>query len=322
MERYERILAIHRVLKSARHPVSLACLLDETGASRATLYRDIAFLRDALGAPLDADGDGRVSYRGDEAERFELPGLWLSPEELHALLATHQLLTRTGPDVLGSALAPLKGRIDALLAQQAGGKRWPMERVRVIATGTRRLDEHAFRTVATAVLERKRLNFDYRARSTDAASKRSVSPQRLTHYRDNWYMDAFDHEREALRSFAVDRISAAHMLATNAHDLPDQELNQHLASSYGIFSGTPKATATVLFSAKAARWVADEHWHSNQQGRFLPDGRYELKLPYSNARELLMDVLRYGADAEVVAPPALRAQIRSLLQLALGAYEH
>lgn len=322
MERYERILAIHRVLKSARNPVPLARLLDETGASRATVYRDIAFLRDALGAPVEADGDARISYHADEADRFELPGLWLSPDELHALLATHQLLARTGPDVLGSALAPLKGRIDSLLAQQAGGKRWPLERVRVIATGTRRLDEHAFRTVATAVLERKRLNFDYRARSTDAASKRSVSPQRLTHYRDNWYLDAFDHEREALRSFAVDRISAAQMRDANAHDVPDDELNQQLASSYGIFSGTPKAIATVWFTAKAARWVADEHWHSKQQGRFLPDGRYELKLPYSNARELLMDVLRYGADAEVVAPPALRAQIRTLLQLAVGAYEH
>jgi predicted DNA-binding transcriptional regulator YafY len=322
MERYERILAIHRVLKSARHPVPLSRLLDETGASRATVYRDIAFLRDALGAPVEADGDARISYHADAADRFELPGLWLSPEELHALLAAHQLLARTGPDVLGSALAPLKGRIDSLLAQQAGGKRWPLERVRVIATGKRRIDEHAFRVVATAVLERKRLAFDYRARSTDAASKRNVSPQRLTHYRDNWYLDAFDHEREALRSFAVDRIAAAHMRDANAHDLPDEELNQQLASSYGIFSGTPKATATVLFTAKAARWVADEHWHSKQQGRFLPDGRYELKLPYSNARELLMDVLRYGADAEVVEPPALRAQIRTLLQLAVSAYEH
>ncbi len=79
--------------------------------------------------------------------------------------------------------------------------------------------------------------------------------------------------------------------------------------------------ATIVFSAKAARWVADEHWHSKQEGRFLPDGRYELKVPYSQSRELLMDVLRYGADAEVVAPPALREQARTLLQLALSAYE-
>ena len=76
-----------------------------------------------------------------------------------------------------------------------------------------------------------------------------------------------------------------------------------------------------MFSAKAARWVADEHWHSQQQGRFLPDGRYELKLPYSSGRELLMDVLHYGSDAEIIEPASLREQARTLLSLAIANYE-
>src|SRR5690606_10373218 len=126
---------------------------------------------------------------------------------------------------------------------------------------------------------------------------------------------------DGLRSFAVDRISAARQLDEPARDVPDEELDRQLASSYGIFSGTPKGWATIVFSAKAARWVADEYWHSQQQGRFLPDGRYELKLPYSSGRELLMDVLHYGSDAEIVEPPPLREQARTLLQLAISNYE-
>lgn len=321
MDRYERILALHRHLKSARYPVSLQTLMDDLACSRATLYRDIAFLRDALGAPLESLGDSGFRYDEKQAERFELPGLWLSSDELHALLAAHQMLTRTGQGVLSSALAPLKGRIDTLLAQQAGGRRWPVERVRVIASGVRRRDETAFRLVASSVLERRQLSFDYLARSTNQPSHRRVSPQRLTHYRGNWYLDAWDHDREALRSFSVDRITHAKLHDESARDLPDTELDQHLASSYGIFSGTPKGTATIVFSAKAARWVADEHWHSKQEGRFLPDGRYELRLPYSNAKELLMDVMRYGTDAVIVEPPSLRAQARTLLQLSLAAYD-
>ena len=321
MDRYERILALHRSLKTARYPVPIKRLMEELACSRATLYRDIAFLRDALGAPVESEGEGSIRYDEKEAERFELPGLWLNSDELHALLAAHQLLDRTGQGVLSSALAPLKGRIESLLAQQAGGKRWPVERVRVIASGVRRRDELAFRLVASAVLERRQLEFDYLARSTNERTHRKVSPQRLTHYKDNWYLDAWDHDREGLRSFSVDRIQHAKLLDGAARDLPDADLNQHLASSYGIFSGAPKGMATLVFSAKAARWVADEHWHSKQEGRFLPDGRYELKLPYSNAKELLMDVMRYGADAEVMEPPALRAQARTMLQLALSAYE-
>ncbi len=320
MERYERALALHRLFKAARYPIPTKRMMEELGCARATLYRDIAYLRDVLGAPLDGSGDGTYRYAEGEGARFELPGLWLNSDELHALLATHQLLERTGSAVLSGALAPIKARIEGLLAEQAGGKRWPVERVRVIASGQRAMDQLAFRIAASAVLERRQLGFDYRARSTDERSHRKVSPQRLTHYRDNWYLDAFDHARDALRSFAVDRISAAHMFDAAAQDVPDSVLDEHLAAGYGIFSGAAKAWATIVFSAKASRWVADTHWHSRQEGRFLPDGRFELRVPYSNGKELLMDVLRYGADAEVVAPPALRAQARASLQLALGQY--
>ncbi|HEX8778772.1 MAG TPA: WYL domain-containing protein, partial [Rhodanobacter sp.] len=163
--------------------------------------------------------------------------------------------------------------------------------------------------------------FRYRARTTGSDSRRTVSPQRLTHYRDNWYLDAWDHDREALRSFAVDRIAEAQALDASARDLPEAELDQALASSYGIFAGQPKAKATIRFSAHAARWVADEHWHSQQVGTWLPDGRYELQLPYSNSKELLMDVLKYGPDAEVIAPLPLREEMKILLQLAQGAYQ-
>src|SRR3546814_1413660 len=103
-------------------------------------------------------------------------------------------------------------------------------------------------------------------------------------------------------------MSGARQLDAAARDVDDAQLDQHLAGSYGIFSGPPKGVATIVFSAKAARWVADEHWHSQQQGRYLADGRYELKVPYSAPRELLMDVLHYGSDAEIVEPESLRSE--------------
>jgi predicted DNA-binding transcriptional regulator YafY len=322
MDRYERILTLHRILKNARYPVPLKRLMDELECSRATAYRDIAFLRDALGAPIDSEGDqAAFSYAADEAERFELPGLWLSSEELQALLALNELVGRTGPGILASALAPLRTRIDRLLSDQTDGRSFPLDRIRVIGYGSRKVDEQTFRHVASAVLGRKQLKFDYRARSTNEGTQRTVSPQRLTHYRDNWYLDAWDPGREGLRSFALDRIARAEVLEAPAEDRSNDELNRHLASSYGIFSGAPKAWATIRFSPHAARWVADEHWHSQQQGQWLEDGRYELKVPYSNSRELLMDVLKYGPDAEIVAPVSLREEMKIMLQLAVGAYQ-
>lgn len=323
MDRYERILTLHRILKSARYPVAFAQIKDELGCSRATVYRDIAFLRDALGAPIEGgEGDeATFRYADGEGDRFELPGLWLTSDELAALLALNELLDRSDPGVLAGALAPFRARMERLLSDHASGRSLPVDRIRVLASGSRRLDQGAFRVVASALLNRQRLKFGYRARSTDASTERVVSPQRLAHYRDNWYLDAWDHSRDALRSFALDRIKSPVALDEPALDRDAAELDAHLASSYGIFSGAPKAWATIRFSPHAARWVADEHWHSQQQGTRLPDGRYELKLPYSNSRELLMDVLRYGADAEVVAPVSLREEMKIMLQLALGAYQ-
>lgn len=301
--------------------MSVAKLMDELGCSRATVYRDIAFLRDALMAPINAEGEGTFRYDASEGDRFELPGMWMSSEELHALLAAQQLLSRTGGGVLSGALAPLQARIEALLAEQSGGKRWPVERVRVIPYHSRRQDEGVFRVVASTTLERQQLGFEYRARSTDEVTRRTVSPQRITHYRGNWYLDAWDHQREGLRSFSVDRISHARQLDAVAVDVAEDELNRHLSSGYGIFSGEPKGWATIRFTAKSARWVADEHWHSQQQDRWLADGRLERKVPFSVGRELLMDVLHYGADAEIIEPVSLREQAKALLSLSLSRYD-
>nr|MBP8177507.1 HTH domain-containing protein [Xanthomonadales bacterium] len=162
MDRYERILTLHRILKSSRYPVPFDRLKDELRCSRATLYRDIAFLRDALGAPIDTDADNHAfGYAKDEAERFELPGLWLSSEELAALLALHQMLARTGPGVLSNALAPLRTRIERLLSNQESGKQYELGRIRVTGAATRRIDEAVFRAVASAVLERRQFAFRY-----------------------------------------------------------------------------------------------------------------------------------------------------------------
>jgi predicted DNA-binding transcriptional regulator YafY len=192
MERYYRALALHRVFKTARAPVTAAWIMKKFGTSRATMYRDLAFLRDVLDAPLESTRQAYY-YDKEKGEGFELPGLWFRSDELHALLAAHHLLDRPDDGVLAGALAPLKTRVDELLVEHRGGKRWPMDRIRLIASGQRDLDQDVFRYTAGAVVERRRITFDYLARSTDVRSHRTVSPQRLTHYRDNWYLDAQYH---------------------------------------------------------------------------------------------------------------------------------
>ncbi|MCB1874183.1 MAG: WYL domain-containing protein, partial [Gammaproteobacteria bacterium] len=142
----------------------------------------------------------------------------------------------------------------------------------------------------------------------------------LLHYRDNWYLEAWCHLRAGLRTFALDSIRDARMLETAAEEIGAQSLHDYSAATYGIFSGNAERTAVLRFRPERARWVAAEQWHPNQQSHWLGDGRYELKIPYSQTPELVMDILKYGPDVEVVEPKALRELVGERLRLAAKVY--
>jgi proteasome accessory factor C len=130
----------------------------------------------------------------------------------------------------------------------------------------------------------------------------------------------WDDESDELRTFSLDRVRRAKVLEERALDLPDAELDGHYASAYGIFGGKADNVAVLRFSAERARWVADETWHPEQEGKSLQDGRYELRIPYRDSRELVMDIMRHGAHVEVIEPASLRDEVRQQLEKAARQY--
>lgn len=321
MDRFDRIYALHKILSNRRTPVSRETLQEKLECSRATVQRAIDDLRTYLGAPVQYDREYN-GYRLDDnaGALFELPGLWFNPSELHALLAAHRLLTPTQPSLLEDELIPLRQRIEHLLAHRKAGNRELLERVRILQMAPRPVDMDVFRKVATATVERARFKVLYHGRARDAITERWLSPQRLVHYRANWYLDAWCHLRRALRSFSLDRL---HIVAVGgtAKEIDEKRLDRHFASAYGIFAGEPKHTAVLRFTSAAARWVADEQWHPQQESKVLEDGAVELRIPYSDPRELIMDILKYGADVEVLRPAKLRREVVKRLLSALAVYK-
>ena len=177
-----------------------------------------------------------------------------------------------------------------------------------------------FRNVSQATLARRRLRIQYHGRISDELTDRDVSAQRLVFYRGNWYLDGWCHVRNDLRSFAVDAIQASAVLAEVASEIEEEFLNEHLGSGYGIFAGPATHEAVLRFEPGAARWVAREVWHSRQQRRIESTGHLVLTIPYANDQELLMDVLRYGSDVEVIAPDSLRNLVQRELKNAIDRY--
>lgn len=317
MDQFGRYFRFDKIIRSHRKPVPRQVLQDRLGVSRATVQRTIVELR-GYGVPLEYDREHNGWYY-TPGVAFELPGVWFTHSELFALMTAHELLANTEPSLLKDALAPLRKKIDALMtAEHLGAGELP-KRVRIIRLAGRG-PGLCFASVARALVEAKQLQFDYRARTTSADSSRTVSPQRLTHYRDNWYLDGWCHERKDLRSFALERIVNARVDVKAARHIATKKLHDHFATAYGIFAGQPIATARLMFSAHRAQWVAEEMWHPAQQGIFLPDGRYQLDLPYSDTRELVMDILKNGNEVEVISPDSLRDEVADKLKSALAQY--
>jgi|CXWL01.1.fsa_nt_gi predicted DNA-binding transcriptional regulator YafY len=318
MDRTERIALLHSLLSKHRRGLSSVRLMEEVKCSRATLYRDLAFMRDALGAPLENEGDPLPSWRyvNRNLDAFQLPGVWLSPDELYAMMLAQHVLKQSGAGLLSQAIGPMDTRIQKILGDKADH----LDRLRIKRTQARRCNTAVLRIVTEAVLGRRQLRFSYQARSSDHEKERLVSPQQLIHHRDNWYLDACEAGRTAVLCFALDRIRRPELTADAAIGIPVADLAADHESGYGIFAGPATATAVIRFTPHAARWIADEHWHPKQRQRLLPDGSLELTIPYANPRELLMDVTRYGKDAQVISPPELREQARLMHVEATAAY--
>jgi predicted DNA-binding transcriptional regulator YafY len=321
MARYERVAEIYDILATASTPMSLESLCQALDASSATVKRLVRFLREQLLVPVEFDRESG-GYRVCKTDAVESRpvGPAYDSRELTALLTAYDLLEQIPPGLFRKETAQARTRLKQLLYRRPTGRGELKDRVRLLAPQNRRVDEHRFQAVLTALATEKRIKLAYRSRTRNTAQTRVVSPQRLTYYRSNWYLAAWCHVRRDLRVFSLDRIVAADLTPIPAQMLAVKTLESRLSSGYGIFEGEANATAVLKFSPDSARWVADEEWHPNQRQERLPDGALVMHIPYSHPTELRMDIQRYGADVEVLGPPALRSAIADSLARAAALY--
>jgi predicted DNA-binding transcriptional regulator YafY len=311
--RYSELLSNRRFLTKQE-------LMNLQEVSLATLKRDLAKLRDQMNVPIVFDRD-LGGYKLDKtSERTELPGFWFSQDEMLALLTIQSMIGELEPGLLGPKIKPLQDRLNSILISQGLDAGTLTQRVRLLQAGKRRMPLKSFETVAKATLERKQVRVLHFNRQNGEKLDRIISPQQLLFYRDNWYVDAWCHLRGGVRSFAIDAFETAEMLDVLAKELDPPTLKKNMNSGYGIFGGQATAVAKLQFSAERARWVQFEDWHPDQKGLLAKDGSYTLEVPYSDDRELIGDILRFGSDVTVVAPESLVRQMRKELEKTLAQY--
>ena len=240
MDRLERFYKIDALLQERRL----------RGACRAAFLRagwEISPRRSSATSSLHARplqragrvGRGRgwlpLSRRSRRPARsFELPGLWFSESEAFALVTMQHLLSSLDQGgLIGPHIAPLLARLDAIIGAGEASAGEVRKRIRLLSFGSRKMPLEHFSLVGAALFKRQRLKIEYYARSTNAHSAREVSPQRLVHYRENWYLDTWCHLRNDLRSFSVDGIRRIEVLDAPAKEVSLKALDEYMRESCG-----------------------------------------------------------------------------------------
>jgi len=316
---------LHRIkyMIQQRKCVPIEDFLDELEISKATFKRDLDYLRDRLKASIKYDrflGGYKFEFP-DEINKIEMPGLWFSEKEATALVLMQHLLSSLDQGgLIGPHIEPLTAIIDGILGQSETSAKELRKRIKVLGMGSRKNSIENFSEIGAALLKRNRLNIRYYAKSKNEETEREISPQRLIFYRENWYLDAYCHLRQGLRSFAVDGIRSAVPTNTKAQEISDKECQEHFAQSYGIFSGKATQRAKLRFTPEHARWVSGENWHGQQVGSFDKEGYFNLEFDYNQDPELVMDIMKHGSGVEVIGPASLKNKVKAELEKAFKNY--
>jgi predicted DNA-binding transcriptional regulator YafY len=323
MDRTERFYRIDQLINN-RKLVTTREFIEELSVSLATFKRDLLYMQNHLHAPIVYDRSSGA-YRFDQnnavGPKYELPGLWFNDTEIHALLVAKHLLEEIQPGILQLHIKPLISRLEGLLDSTDHLLEEIENRIVIEKPAYRPVGSKVFAICATGLLRRKRLEISYRSRrNTEVVPNRRLSPQRLTYYKNTWYLDAWCHQREALRRFSVDAIEHVESVDEAAIELPAEELNAVFRAGYGIFTGHDLTWAKLRFTPYQAKWIATEKWHVDQRGHFEADGSYLLEFPFVSSTELVMDILRYGPNVEVISPTELRNSVIERLRNAVSQY--
>ena len=319
MSQTERLYKLKSLL-DAGQCLTKARLLEELPTSPATLKRDIAHLRDRMNAPIVFDRE-RGGWRLDRAAtvvgtQYELPGLWLSAEEIHALLTMQHLLAHLDAGgLLAPHIEPMMKRLRQMLV--APGKGAPTHeeltrRIHVQTVGARKLHLPHFQAVGTALLRRQRLQIEYHGRGSNLVQPREVSPQRLIHY------------RQLVPGRLVPPAPSAAQLQrrchppgagarSNSHRRARDRARQRARRRLRHLCRARSAMGATALHPRPRPLVAAETWHPLQKGRFDADGHWLLDLPYADPRELVMDILRHVPEVEVLEPVGLREMVAEKL---------
>lgn len=299
---YERYVWFDAEARRNRYPNAPA-LAGRFEICVRTARRNIEFMTDRLGAPLEYDQRRRGYFYTDTG--YSLPPIILSQEELLAALAARHVLAKSSGGALGRDAESFLHKIHSVMNERglspamlddAFSAEWP---------GFSPADPAIFRAATGAMLASWTLRIAYASPESGAVTERVIEPHHIQHYQGSWLLIAFCRVKSDWRKFFLSRITGADVQAETFTRKDRCRWNHQAEGAFGLFRGPEAVTVVLRFTPFRARWIREQVWHTDQAMRELEGGGLELSFPAADFRELRMRILQFGADVEVLAPEAL-----------------
>ena len=311
----QRVYDLHTWINDGKR-VTKAWLARQWGVSRSTVKRDLAFMRTRLDMPLEWD-EVRGSFiftRPCEA----LPFLILTRREaLVIALANHMCGGMFGAS-FGDAYESILRKIAPVLGSSVSRAVAAMQHVHAppaVRRGPGEFD--LLLPILDAIEGRRVLQFTYTKPGTTKAEKRVVHPLNIGLLDTLLRLTAYDPSRGDVRDFAFTRIQDL-MPLDQIFERPEGfDARRRIETSAGAHAGGEVHDIRIALDALAASYARERPWHATQTLTPLPDGRTQLALRVSDLPGIKSRVLRWPGHAEILAPAALRDELRRDLQAAL-----
>jgi predicted DNA-binding transcriptional regulator YafY len=306
---YERFFWFHREIKERRYP-NATTLANRAEVNSKTAQRDIEFMRDRLKAPLVYSCRDRGYYYSDES--FELPAVWLKPEEVTAFVIAKRLASCIPDAGIKETLKYFLDKFSTVFSDKTNlDINQLSDKISLKNIEYYNVNETVFEKTINALLSSRSLRINYYSPYEDIETKRTILPLHLLNYMGNWHLIAFCNLKKGLRNFVLSRIREcipSKELISLPPDLPP--IKQFIRQNFGIFSGKERYKVSLSFSPQTSRRVKEQVWHKRQKTKIDENGRLTLTVPVSDFREIKREILKFGADVEVISPAALKKEIK------------
>lgn len=308
----ERMLRIHHQIQSGKFP-NAAKLARELEVSSKSIHRDLEFMRDRLGLPLEYDKSRFGYFYTQEVSAF--PTLQITEGELFALLVAEKALQQYRGTSFERPLLSAFKKMASSLPETVSLNLAEWEQTISFRTSAEPLlNLEVFDALAKATANRQQVTLTYRKPGQTESESRLVDPYHLANINGEWFLFAFDHLRNDIRTFVPARIQKVQFTGHQFNRPQRFSLERRLRNSFGVHSGHNEFLIKIYFDEIVADYIREKKWHPSQQLIECPDGGVELHLKLSSLVEIQRWILGWSGHASVLHPPELAEAIEQAAQ--------